>query len=66
MLTLAGASAAAADTPNPVGAPGCNGNVVATVNHNSGADNTSKGPGYFIKGGQDVKAAIEAVRSICG
>jgi len=63
MLTLGTAAVAAADTPNPIGAPGCNGNIVATTNHNSGtnADN-SRGPGYFFRDGQAVKAAIEGVR----
>ena len=66
MLTLGGASVAAADTPNPVGAPGCNGNIVATFNHLSGTnDNNSKGPGFFFRDGQDVKDAIAGARSLC-
>jgi hypothetical protein len=66
MLTLGTAAVAAADTPNPIGAPGCNGNIVATTNHASGTNDTnSKGPGFFFRDGQTVKAAIEGVRTFC-
>jgi hypothetical protein len=67
MLTLGTAAIAAADTPNPVGANGCNGNIVATTNHNSGTnDNNSTGPGYFFHDGQTTKTAIEGVRAAAG
>jgi hypothetical protein len=67
-LTLGAAAVAGADTPNPVGATGCNGNVVATANHNSGTTATnSRGPGFYFRDGQVVKGAIEGVRAeACG
>lgn len=67
-VALAVPSTAAADTPDPFGAPGCNGNVVATINHASGEGaNDSRGPGFTFRNGQDVKAAITGVRGfVCG
>ena len=65
-LILAGASVAGAAIPNPDGAPGCKGNIVATTNQNSGTNaNNARGPGYFFRNGQVVKEAIGEVRSIC-
>lgn len=45
--------------------PGCEGRIVATFNHNSGAfgasgnPNASAGPGFFLK--QDTSEAVQAV-----
>jgi hypothetical protein len=66
------AAPALADTPNPVpGTPSCQGQIVATYNHNSGVfgpsgnPNASAGPGSFL--GPDTHAAIEGARSLnCG
>lgn len=56
-------SSALADPPD---APGCEGQIVATFNHNSGASgasgnpNASAGPGYFLK--QETSEAVHAVK----
>jgi hypothetical protein len=56
----------ATPTPTP-GSPGCVGQIVATINHLSGAagasgnPRASAGPGYFL--GPDTPAAIAAVRA---
>ena len=50
---------------------GCNGNIVAAVNHNSGIggasgnQNASAGPGFFLAGASpgSVSEAVEGVRS---
>jgi len=47
---------------------GCNGNIVAFFNHNSGTTaNNSKGPGFFLGGDSpgSVPAAIQGARSLC-
>lgn len=55
-------SPAFADTPQD---PGCQGQIVATFNHDSGPfgasgnPNASAGPGYFL--GPDTSAAVQGV-----
>ena len=50
------AGGAGADTPDPIGAPGCKGNIVATFNHGSGPDQQSRGPGFFFRSGFTAEA----------
>jgi hypothetical protein len=60
--TMAGA--ALADQPAD---PGCNGQAVKVRNLGSGTnENNAKGPGYFFRDGQTVKAAIEFARQADG
>jgi len=48
------------------GDPGCRGNIIAFFNSNSGQkEHDSRGPGFFVKGGQNVRAALAAARSQC-
>ena len=65
-------AAQAKNTPNPFitpDLPGCRGNINATINHDSGNEDTnptdkdSKGPGYFFRNGQEFKAALAGVRA---
>jgi hypothetical protein len=57
---------APATTPQPTESHGCNGNIVAELNHNSGIfgasgnPKSSAGPGYFLKTG--TAEAVHAVR----
>jgi hypothetical protein len=53
-------------TPSSVGSPGCNGLIVATINHTSGDfgasgnPNASAGPGYFLK--EETPDAVQGVQ----
>jgi hypothetical protein len=61
------APAAGAATPTPVpGTPSCQGQIVATYNHESGAnEQSSGGPGKFLH--QETHTEIQAVRGFeCG
>jgi hypothetical protein len=66
------AAVAGAATPTPVPeTPSCDGQIVATYNHESGVigaagtETSSAGPGYFLR--QSTQAEIEAVRAFeCG